>query len=367
MECIIITSAESRKSFDIYNILKRKGYKIYLTSKCSKLKKKILQIAYKDGYLLKNNNLEINIKFLLSRAYNNICLFPTEEVDILEIYNFKNKYKSCKFIIPSEKFFNTTRNKKDFSDFCKENKLPIPLEFPVSELKNNLLKNNTIIAKPKIGAGGRENIIIKNKDDLKKIKIKNFFFQEVINKNNKANIIAGCYLFENGKLINFYSHKRIRTFPEEGGVTILSKVYVNDQIKKLGEKILKILKWNGFAMIEFLWCPVDNKFKIIELNPRTWGSIMLSEKCNSEMLNNYVRLCLGKKIYTNKITTDVSIRWIFPYEIINLLKLKISPIEFFSFSKKECLINISYSSFFRTFLFLIYQLLFNAKFRRKAN
>ena len=48
-------------------------------------------------------------------------------------------------------------------------------------------------------------------------------------------------------------------------------------------------------MIEYILDHRDNKYKLIEINPRMWGSIMLSEFCNSNMLDNYINISVGGK------------------------------------------------------------------------
>ena len=87
-----------------------------------------------------------------------------------------------------------------------------------------------LIIKPIIGSGSRGIKYVKSKSELSQISIdfKKYFVQELLN--NKKDVEAGFFLCDNGKIYSFYSHKRIRTYPESGGVTVFSKSDINDKI-----------------------------------------------------------------------------------------------------------------------------------------
>jgi predicted ATP-grasp superfamily ATP-dependent carboligase len=44
---------------------------------------------------------------------------------------------------------------------------------------------------------------------------------------------------------------------------------------ELGTRLLKALGWYGIAMVEFKFDPRDNIPKLMEINPRFWGSLSL--------------------------------------------------------------------------------------------
>ena len=126
----------------------------------------------------------------------------------------------------------------------------------------------------------------------------------------------------------------------------------NSEIKKIGINLISKLKFSGLIMIEFIK-DSDNKYKIIEINPRLWGSILLSEKCNSNFIMNYIRLAFNKNLNNSKIGIDMKIRWLFPYEIFYFLTSMSNPIKFFKFDKNTCYINFSYSNKILSFFFII--------------
>lgn len=50
----------------------------------------------------------------------------------------------------------------------------------------------------------------------------------------------------------------------------------NEEIKELGLRLLKAMNWHGVAMVEFKLDNRDNKFKLMEVNGRWWGSLPLA-------------------------------------------------------------------------------------------
>ena len=90
----------------------------------------------------------------------------------------------------------------------------------------------------------------------------------------------------------------------------------------------------------------DNKYKVIEINPRMWGSVLLSEFCGTNFLQKYIDLILGKIEIENRPIKDCSIRWQFPYDIIYFIKHLTNPFRFFNSPKNTCHINFTYFFFF---------------------
>ena len=81
---------------------------------------------------------------------------------------------------------------------------------------------------------------------------------------NKA-VRAGCFLFQRGRLISFYAHERIRTFPSAGGVTVCSVSIDDERVMELGNQLLGSLNWSGFAMIGVMWSDRLGDYQMIEL------------------------------------------------------------------------------------------------------
>ena len=358
---ILITDPFLRKTFDVVNILKRNKIDVIICFNGNIFQKILVKLLYFSAIKkLDLDNFNEDLKLIENSIKDELVFFPLEEDKILKFYDYLETGNSkIKSLLPSKNIFNLVREKKDFSKFCILNNISVPKEYTFQEIENLEQLPSKIILKPSIGSGSIGIKFADTKDDFNNINIadkSNYLIQERIE--NGKDILGGFFLFDKGNFISYYGHKRIRTYPEEGGVTVYSKVDDNEEIKELGIELLKKLNWSGIAMVEFLYDKNDNSYKIIELNPRAWGSIMLSEFSNSKIIKNYVNISLNNKIEDSKLNDDVFIRWFFPWDLISYIKKSGKIKDFWKLNlKNTCYINFTYGNLFNSSLFLILNIL----------
>lgn len=358
---ILLTDIFFRKTFDVINILGAhypSEYFIFTLPDNSKLNKFKLGMFYEtiNFEVLSDENFDDDLD-KISKKYNNekIIYLPIEEKTTLNFLNFIEAKGELNFnyLLPSLSNFQLARHKEQLNLFCEKKSISCPKYISEFVLINKHFKF-PIIKKPSLGSGARGIVYIENEEELSNctIDFKIDFVQERLP--NPKGIQAGFYLCKQGEVITFYSHKRIRTYPEIGGVTVYSKSEYNQEIKTLGAQVVKELNWSGFVMIEFLFDERDGLYKLIEINPRLWGSIMLSEFCNANFLSSYVKASLGDNIKEQQIDTEKYIRWVFPYDIIYWMKHYSNPFIFFRKKINTCYINFSYSSIWKSLSFVVF-------------
>ena len=347
---LLITSAESRKCFDIFNILNPKLTKIYLCSDLGVFARGLLSLVY----FKKVFKTEKIFKLIQSRALHTKIL-PVEEADLELIYGYELEYSS---LLPDKNAFYGVANKKLLFQHAIEHSVPCPRTIGADEITSNYI-SGSVVVKPFRGTGSEG---VRFFDDYTKATLyikslpnpSDMLVQELIGSNR---VVAGCFLFDKGHLTSFYGHERLRTYPTTGGVTVCSVSHNDPRIMDLGQQLLAPLKWSGLAMVEFMWSDLLKDYQLIEINPRAWGSIRLSEKCGSNMLMNYVDLIHGKSVTKSIGRENCYIRWLMPYDIINLAKGVTTLSEYRNMNKKnDCLINISYSNFIQSGIFHIFQI-----------
>jgi predicted ATP-grasp superfamily ATP-dependent carboligase len=83
-------------------------------------------------------------------------------------------------------------------------------------------------------------------------------------------------LYDRGKPITFFAHRRLRERPPSGGVSVLSEsVRPDPYLVDLTQRILDHVRWHGVAMAEFRIGP-DGAPYLLEVNARFWGSLQLA-------------------------------------------------------------------------------------------
>ena len=365
---ILVYAIKNRKAYDVYNVLKNKyklGKNLILATDKFNL---FLYLIYGKFYRLRESDFEKFEQDLLKISSDfqgeDIVFIPQEERYVELFYRFVEKHGSLnfKFLLPPNSSFEIARDKERTYKFCEKIGVSVPKTFYCKDL-SLLERELPLIGKPKKGEGAKDFIYIEKKDDIEKLRgidLQKYIIQKKLS--NSHEVAGGFFLCMEGKVILFYSHKRIRTFPPKGGVTTYSKFTMNYKIKELGEKVLKELNWSGLVMIEFLYDDVDKEYKLIEINPRLWGSILLSEFSGACLLKNYINLSLRRPLEKNKVRENTYIKWFFPGEILYFLrsgnkKSLFREIFLKHNFKKTCYINITYSNIMRTFLFFIQNIL----------
>jgi predicted ATP-grasp superfamily ATP-dependent carboligase len=88
---------------------------------------------------------------------------------------------------------------------------------------------------------------------------------------------AGIFaLYDRGRPVAFFSHRRLREKPPSGGVSVLSEsVPPPPAMLGAARRLLDDAGWHGVAMVEFR---VDQQGKpwLMEVNTRFWGSLQLA-------------------------------------------------------------------------------------------
>ena len=357
---VLVSDAPSRKGFDVYNIISKKyKYKTLIAS--DKDINRLSFVYFKKVYKLRTSDYKIfenDLLLIKSQISSDIVYIPVSEKVTILFYEFisKNSNKGFRFVLPNYKKFQISRNKIEFQKFCVENSINVPNSYKLNFLIKNNIFDKSLIVKPNIGAGSVGIISVKNREELlglKSLEINKYLIQDKI-KNPQ---VYGVFLLSNnGKLIKSFSHKRIRTFPSSGGVSVYSASELNYEIINISKSIVQKLEWSGLAMIEFMYDDETSSWKVIELNPRLWGSILLSPFSNVNLLKNYIEISLGKlNIQKSEKFRSTYIRWFFPYELISFISRKISFKDLINLNlKNTCYVNFTYSNIFTALTYQIY-------------
>lgn len=71
--------------------------------------------------------------------------------------------------------------------------------------------------------------------------------------------------------------------PHTGGLTTYRRTWWNQQMREDAEHKLRLLGWEGVAMVEYKWDARDNTYHFIELNARYWAALHLDLFAGSDI------------------------------------------------------------------------------------
>jgi len=150
--------------------------------------------------------------------------------------------------------------------------------------------------------------------------------------NNKVYCFSALY--QKGKCKRIFIQKQIRNVPANGGTCAFAESFYNREIIENSQKLLDSLNWNGVANIEYKLDIRDNKFKLLEINPKFWASTEMSLKAGVNFPFLLLQMSQGINLnYSEEYDRNLKFHFPFSREIEHI---KDKPSSIFHFIK-DCL------------------------------
>ena len=123
---------------------------------------------------------------------------------------------------------------------------------------------------------------------------------------------AGVFaLYDRGKPVAFFAHRRLREKPPRGGLSVLSEsVQADPGLQSYAQKLLDQVGWHGVAMVEFRVDP-EGKAYLMEINTRFWGSLQLAVDAGVDFPWLLYQLASSEKVEpVVNYKTGIRLRWL---------------------------------------------------------
>ena len=130
-----------------------------------------------------------------------------------------------------------------------------------------------------------------------------------------------------GRMFASFMHERIKEFPITGGPSAVAKSYRDHELESISKKLLDSLDWNGPAMVEWKRDEKDDKYKLIEINPKLWGSLDLTIQSGVNIPMLMVKAMLAEDIEPILTYRDTVFSWTFPSEALHFAATGVSKLE----------------------------------------
>ena len=276
--------------------LGRKGIPIcivddqYSVSQFSKYAKHVVRVKdLRDEQKTVENVLDIGRRLNL----RDWVLFPTRDETVAAFSRYRDQLTG--FFRVSTANWDSVKwawDKKNTYDLAAQLGIPVPGTWnprSIEELKE-LYSRLPLAIKPAV----KENFFYatgskawraetpEQLDDLFKkasaqIRPEEILIQEIIPGDGRQQY-SYCAFFRDGKAHNTLVARRMRQHPREFG---RAATYVETlefpEIEELSERFLKAINYYGLVEVEFKQDPRDEKFKLLDVNARTWGFHSIGE------------------------------------------------------------------------------------------
>lgn len=127
--------------------------------------------------------------------------------------------------------------------------------------------------------------------------------EQVIGPGEGVDLLLG----RDSELLCALCHRRIREYPVTGGPSTCCVSFYDERLITDAHRLLASFGFVGMAMVEL------KGGRVLEVNPRVWGSFPLTDRCGSPYTALYARAAAGEPVtYTPRdFRTGVKLRFLF--------------------------------------------------------
>lgn len=156
-------------------------------------------------------------------------------------------------------------DKITFLQVCEEVKIPIPETW----MKFEEVEQYPVYYKPKYEKGGGSRGIAFSPEDVPEDERKLLIYQEIIESSGTYGV---SFVAENGELLVSHCHFERVSMPEKGGSAVVLEQFDNERLIQSTKSLIHNLKYSGWGLAEFKYCPKRDNFVAMEINAKFWAS-----------------------------------------------------------------------------------------------
>jgi predicted ATP-grasp superfamily ATP-dependent carboligase len=326
-----VTDAQMRSSLAVIRSLGRQGLRVtageetmwstgFLSKYC---REKVVYPAPKMGEKFIENLIPV-----LERGDYDV-IFPVADACLKPIIeNEREISQYTQIALPSPPVFQRGYDKGLTLQIAMENGIPCPeTHFPrsVEELPSILEGvQYPVVLKPRVGSGRRGVTICESPEEAALIyrrSVEQFgpmLIQEYIPYGGELGVYA--LVNRNCEMRAVTVQRRLRSYPIDGGPSTLRETIRNELSETaidLAYRLLRAMRWFGVAMVEFRIDERDGSLKLMEVNPRFWGSLQLSILSGVDFPYLLYKMMIeGDVAPVLDYKPGVQCRWLLPGEIL---------------------------------------------------
>jgi len=255
-----------------------------------------------DGWILlpSNDHAVITLSRNRQRLEEYYKMLVPEFERIEQIYNKVNLLKVASELgvpIPTTHCFTNT-----ITD-------GLPLKFPVITRGKHGLAFYGAIKKKACIANNKEELKNQLETIQQKYTLEDTFTQTVIPFDGSNKTISFTAFSVDGEIKTFWMGVKLREHPIQFGTATFAESIMESTLLDHSSKLIKHFMYSGVCEIEFLKDPLDNQFKLIEINARTWLWVGLAKACGVDYgLYIYNYLNGHTNNYPNEF--KIGVKWI---------------------------------------------------------
>jgi predicted ATP-grasp superfamily ATP-dependent carboligase len=259
------------------------------------------------------------------RKNNVAMILPMTDRSLIALARHRENFPSVRLPFPDLDTVMKARDKSRTMDVARSMDVPVPATRTIrttEDLAN--VPPLPVMIKPTEGSGSRGIRIVRtagqwHAEGRTALARGPFLAQDILPREGAE---IGCYLLcdEQSRVVAHLLQKRIRSFPARGGPSTLRETVHDERILRLSRELLEKIRWKGPAMVEWKIDTRDGTPKLLEINPRFWGSLEGTIAAGVDFPLLTYRTFTGNAPASSPSYGDgVRSRWFFPGDLLWLL------------------------------------------------
>ncbi|MCX2975918.1 ATP-grasp domain-containing protein [Candidatus Marimicrobium litorale] len=295
---VLVLDADMIPALTVSRSLAQRGCHVYLAGHVERplaSRSNAIDTYYQYPDPLQSTNLFV--EWLLAHVESNEydLVVPVTERVVVPLSRNIEKFSRIKIALPSRESLEVALDKSRTLTLAKKVGVPCPHSVTVSTVEQlsaaAATLNFPVVIKPSrsiaVAASGSSQLQVSYAFDLSELESgceHALKFGPVILQEYFAGDGVGIELIaKQGEIIYSFQHLRLHEVPLTGGGSSLRKsVPVMPDLLEASRKLISALGWNGVAMVEFKHNPRSDKFCLMEINGRFWGSLPLAAAAGAD-------------------------------------------------------------------------------------
>lgn len=133
--------------------------------------------------------------------------------------------------------------------------------------------------------------------------------QELIPSRKNDHIVSCTCFADEGDIKTYWMGQKLRERPIENGTATFAESILVEDILQQAIPLIKALHYTGVCEIEYIFDYRDNKWKLIEINPRTWKWVGLAKACGIDYAKILYLSALGAELSFPK-SYQTGVKWV---------------------------------------------------------
>ena len=314
---ILITDGSYKNAISVMKNIRRAYPEAKIYAHCTSRLDRFF-IPNKRNYFSVQGSLD---DILAARNYDVIIPVSGQSVKKCAALNLENA------AVPEKKLLNQAFDKKNLSKFINGSGLLYPTVNPLSSESVSSEFFPFVIKTANETLDKMDAIYINNEADWgafkeyeKNLKVER---ENLIAQKRVQGVSRGYFaFFYHGRFVCEFMHERVRQIPHTGGASTSAKSFHDAEISLLAREFLLKKKWHGPVMMEFIYNSAEEKYFLIEINPKLWGSIDLAHCSGVDFGVAIVSSILNDGKFKPRSILKKQVSWVLDGDIVTIFRTR---------------------------------------------